>query len=316
MAEYIYKRYTVNKIYKKENVSSTTHEFGQYDFSMDMASSYTFSSSSGRFTIPPLDVALSSKNSLQGVRPPVDGGYYYLPLVGKPAEHSDDTMGKVVGGGFSPYALDGASPNNFIETDFIAEFGWEATDDWMRIRIYESIPIESKGKYIDEVTAEDGAYPANGIHDGYWYIKGSMVNEPPNPPTRLTVPNEIYGGDTITISWNAGTDPEGMPLTYVVVRNTGGNGVIIGTTTELSIQDTIDPSWEKVRYFVRSKDPLGLESTENASTPYITIQQKPIAYYNDNGVIKKITECFYNDNGVIKKVSLVYNNNGKISTTQ
>lgn len=311
MAKYVYKRYTVNKTYKKENVSSTTHDFGKYAFSSIAASSYTFSSSSGRFTIPPLDVTISTKNSSQGVRPPVDGGYYYLPLVGIPKDNTDYTMSEVVMRKYSQYELNGASTNNFIETDFIAEFGWEATDDWMRIRIYESVPIkglESKGEYIDEVTAEDGTYPANGIHGFMWYVRDRMVNEPPNPPTGLTIPNEIYGGDTITISWNAGTDPEGMPLTYVVVRNTGGDGVTIGTTAELSMQDTIDPSWEKVMYFVRSKDPFGLESTRSASTPYVTIKQRPIAYYNDNGVIKKITECFYNDNGIIKKVTAYYYN--------
>lgn len=34
----------------------------------------------------------------------------------------------------------------------------------------------TKGSYIGEVVAEDGTYPANGLHtDGYWYVKDRLA---------------------------------------------------------------------------------------------------------------------------------------------
>jgi len=34
---------------------------------------------------------------------------------------------------------------------------------------------DSKGAYITSVVAEDGTYPANGIQDGYWWVKGALA---------------------------------------------------------------------------------------------------------------------------------------------
>lgn len=51
-------------------------------------------------------------------------------------------------------------------------------DYWYDTRTSET--SYSRGDYIEEVTAEDGAFPNNGRHtDGYWYVKDRAANQAP-----------------------------------------------------------------------------------------------------------------------------------------
>ncbi len=92
---------------------------------------------------------------------------------------------------------------------------------------------------------------------------GSVTtNAAPGTPSSISVPNNINGGSTITVSWGASTDAEGNLEGYIVQRSVNGGS----TWTQIyqgsgrSTTNTVAFGTESVMYRVKAYDSEGLQS--------------------------------------------------------
>jgi len=102
------------------------------------------------------------------------------------------------------------------------------------------------------------AYDSAGAESGYKTSAQVTVinNQPPSTPPSITVPAEVHGGSTITITWTASTDPDGNLSGYKLERSVNGEAFAqINEGTGLSFTDTITAGWTKVQYRVKAYDP-------------------------------------------------------------
>lgn len=89
-----------------------------------------------------------------------------------------------------------------------------------------------------------------------------QTNQPPTTPTSISVPENISGGSTITISWGASTDPDGNLEGYIVERSDNGGSswsqIYQGRST--STTTTIPFGTETVMFRVCAYDTYGEQS--------------------------------------------------------
>lgn len=89
-----------------------------------------------------------------------------------------------------------------------------------------------------------------------------QTNQPPTTPTSISVPENISGGSTITISWGASTDPDGNLEGYIVERSDNGGSswsqIYQGRST--STTTTIPFGTEMVMFRVCAYDTYGEKS--------------------------------------------------------
>ena len=182
-----------------------------------------------------------------------------------------------------------------------------------RIDIYEYF---FKTTLQSVITAEDGTYPENGIHtDGYWYVRGSIVNQPPTTPPSLMVPENVRAGETLNIAWGASTDPDGDPITYRLERRVnGGTYSQIYSGASRSYSDTIQANWNTVQYRVRAHDGI-IYSDYRTSTTIVVKTFPELALKIENqlktseagwvkvdGQLKEIQGIWVKINGQLKEV--------------
>ena len=120
------------------------------------------------------------------------------------------------------------------------------------------------------------AYDSDGLSSGYRNSRQITVinNKAPAAPASITVPNTIYGGQSITVTWGAATDPDGDAVTYVLERQIdGGDWAQIYTGSALSYTDPITRGWTSVAYQVKAID------SHSTSGPYAT---SPTRTVNNN----------------------------------
>ena len=120
------------------------------------------------------------------------------------------------------------------------------------------------------------AYDSDGLSSGYRNSSQVTVinNNAPTAPASITVPNTIYGGQSITVTWGAATDPDGDAVTYALERQIdGGDWARIYTGSGLSYSDPITRGWVSVAYRVKAID------SRSASGPYTT---SPTRTVNNN----------------------------------
>ena len=105
------------------------------------------------------------------------------------------------------------------------------------------------------------ASTARLLEDGFRPVL-EVVNTAPTTPTDITVPAQINGGSTITLSWGASTDAEANLEGYKVERSVDG-----GTTWmqiyqggAASTTNIVPFGTESVMYRVKAYDTEGLES--------------------------------------------------------
>ncbi|MDD1504238.1 hypothetical protein PVA17_15945 [Lysinibacillus sp. CNPSo 3705] len=138
----------------------------------------------------------------------------------------------------------------------------------------------TKGALIQSnIPAEDGAYPTNGRHsDGYWYVKGAIVNTAPTQPGAFTQPSgTLEIGDSKVFTVGASTDAEGNLSKYiweVSVNNAAYSKA--GETTTSNFPYTI-PNATSLKMRVKAVDSGGLESAYRESSLYTVT--KPKYYY-------------------------------------
>ena len=120
------------------------------------------------------------------------------------------------------------------------------------------------------------AYDSDGLASGYRTSSQITVinNTAPTAPASITVPNTVYGGQSIVVTWGAATDPDGDAMTYALERQIdGGDWAQIYTGPNLSFTDPITRGWTSLAYRVKAID------SRSASGPYAT---SPTRTVNNN----------------------------------
>lgn len=99
--------------------------------------------------------------------------------------------------------------------------------------------------------------------DGCYTI---IYNQPPTTPSSISVPETVMGGESLTITWGASTDPDGNLSGYRLERSYNGGAftqVYQGSTR--SFTDSITFGWTSVQYRVKAYDTAGAESAYRTS---------------------------------------------------
>jgi hypothetical protein len=121
----------------------------------------------------------------------------------------------------------------------------------------------SSGLLVSDSVDSDGCYTV-------------IYNEPPVAPGEITVPSGVIGGNTLVISWTAGSDPEGQALTYKLERKyNNGSWVLIYSGSGLSYTDTSNDAWDTIEYRVKAMDNVGNESGYQTSSSVTVSHNQP-----------------------------------------
>lgn len=101
------------------------------------------------------------------------------------------------------------------------------------------------------------AYDSENLYSGYKISSQVTVinNQPPSVPASITVPNEVTGGGSLTITWGVSTDSDGNLSGYALERQVdGGAWAEVFRGNALNFTDTITKGWASVAYRVRAYD--------------------------------------------------------------
>lgn len=157
----------------------------------------------------------------------------------------------------------------------IANYNGSATYWWLRS------PLTSHTGYVWSVFS-DGYYSrwyynlAYGVRPALVLDSSLSVsddgsvqtNQPPTTPSSISVPENISGGSTITISWGASTDPDGNLEGYIVERSDNGGSswsqIYQGNAT--STQNSVAYGTQSVMYRVKAYDSNGEQSGYRTSS--------------------------------------------------
>lgn len=135
----------------------------------------------------------------------------------------------------------------------------------------------------------------------------SNLNSAPTPPSYVTIPDEIYSGDSVSIYWGASTDPDGNLSGYEVQRAYDGGSnwaTVTSNTTETSFSDAVQEGLTSVRYRVRAKDSQGLTSSWTESNSALIGQLK--AFASVSGVSRAGVKMYAVVDGKIREVQKGY----------
>lgn len=111
-----------------------------------------------------------------------------------------------------------------------------------------------------------------------------IYNQAPTAPSSITVPSEVLGGENLSISWAASTDPDGNLSGYVLERKVGsGTWAQIYKGSSRSYTDAITYGWTSVQYRVKAYDAAGAESAYTTSvTRTVTNNRPPVISGTDS----------------------------------
>lgn len=171
----------------------------------------------------------------------------------------------------------------------------------------------SRGTLVQSnIIAEDGTYPANGRQssDGYWYVRGSLVT--PGTPTSITVPTEIEGGTTITISWGTSTNSDSFRLERQL---DGGAWAQIYNGANSSYLDTVPKGTLTVAYRVRGANGTAYSSYRTSST--VTVKNFPEMGIRVSGALKTSDAGWVRVGGQLREIDTIWVRiNGSIKEVQ
>ena len=101
------------------------------------------------------------------------------------------------------------------------------------------------------------AYDSEGLASG-WRTSGQVAvinNTAPTVPDGITVPEQVQGGQPLTVAWGPAVDGENNLAGYSLERQVdGGDWETVYTGEELSYIDAITKGWQTVAYRVRAYD--------------------------------------------------------------
>ena len=113
-----------------------------------------------------------------------------------------------------------------------------------------------------------------------------IYNQAPTAPPSITVPSEVLGGENLSISWAASTDPDGNLSGYVLERKVGsGTWAQIYKGSSRSYTDTITYGWTSVQYRVKAYDAAGAESAYTTSASRTVTNNRPPVISGKDGTL-------------------------------
>lgn len=157
----------------------------------------------------------------------------------------------------------------------IANYNGSATDWWLRspftYNTYSVWYVSSDGNCNHwDYSNTYGVRPALVLDSSLSVSDDGSVqtNQPPTTPPSISVPENISGGSTITISWGASTDPDGNLEGYIVERSDNGGSswsqIYQGNAT--STQNSVAYGTQSVMYRVKAYDSNGEQSGYRTSS--------------------------------------------------
>lgn len=157
----------------------------------------------------------------------------------------------------------------------IANYNGSATNWWLRSPYTNSTNyvwyVSSNGNYGSwSYSGTYGVRPALVLDSSLSVSDDGSVqtNQPPTTPSSISVPENISGGSTITISWGASTDPDGNLEGYIVERSDNGGSswsqIYQGNAT--STQNSVAYGTQSVMYRVKAYDSNGEQSGYRTSS--------------------------------------------------
>lgn len=157
----------------------------------------------------------------------------------------------------------------------IANYNGSATYWWLRSPdthgTYDVWGVNSDGDYLSWLYYSTcGVRPALVLDSSLSVSDDGSVqtNQPPTTPSSISVPENISGGSTITISWGASTDPDGNLEGYIVERSDNGGSswsqIYQGNAT--STQNSVAYGTQSVMYRVKAYDSNGEQSGYRTSS--------------------------------------------------
>lgn len=117
------------------------------------------------------------------------------------------------------------------------------------------------------------AYDSQGLTSGYRSsIQIAVINNTaPTAPGSITVPESVFGGGTVEISWTASADSEGNLAGYALERRVDeGAWTEIFRGDALSFTDTVTKGWTSAAWRVRAYD------SENAYSGYAVSEVRAV----------------------------------------
>lgn len=169
----------------------------------------------------------------------------------------------------------GSGTSSSANNKRIANYNGSATHWWLRSPLTSSTNyvwvVVSGGDYDDRYyNYTYGVRPALVLDSSLSVSDDGSVktNQPPTTPSSISVPENISGGSTITISWGASTDPDGNLEGYIVERSDNGGSswsqIYQGNAT--STQNSVAYGTQSVMYRVKAYDADGEQSGYRTSS--------------------------------------------------
>lgn len=113
-----------------------------------------------------------------------------------------------------------------------------------------------------------------------------IYNQAPTAPSSITVPSEVLGGENLSISWAASTDPDGNLSGYVLERKAGsGTWAQVYKGSARTYTDTITYGWTSVQYRVKAYDAAGAESAYTTSATRTVTNNRPPVISGTDGAL-------------------------------
>lgn len=140
--------------------------------------------------------------------------------------------------------------------------------------------------------ARASAYPNYGVSGSYYYIAETQDNI---DPTKVTIPDFISFGDTITITVTPSEDAVAssygsISYRYEYSTNNGGSWQLINTTTSTTQQFTVPEDATRLKVRVRSSDNIGYTSADYVESELVAVTPRGdlgiSGEDSDRGVVK------------------------------
>ena len=113
-----------------------------------------------------------------------------------------------------------------------------------------------------------------------------IYNQAPTAPSSITVPSEVLGGENLSISWAASTDPDGNLSGYILERKVGsGTWAQVYKGSARTYTDTITYGWTSVQYRVKAYDAAGAESAYTTSATRTVTNNRPPVISGTDGAL-------------------------------
>lgn len=104
--------------------------------------------------------------------------------------------------------------------------------------------------------------------DGAYTI---VWNQAPTAPSSISVPTDVRGGESLTVTWGAATDADNNLSGYILERqNDGGTWTQVYKGINRTYTDTITKGWTSVAYRVKAYD------SANAQSGYTTSDTRTV----------------------------------------